>query len=77
MNLAIDIGNTRTKVAVFKGNDLLHQAVWGQLTVAALKTLAYNQNIEKVILSSVSEQPGEVLDFLKNSFSFLELTDRA
>ncbi len=74
MNLAIDIGNTRTKVAVFKGNDLLHQAVWGQLAVAALKTLAYNQNLEKVILSSVSEQPVEVLDFLKNSFSFLELT---
>ncbi len=74
MNLAIDIGNTRTKVAVFKGEALLHQEVWGELTLAALKQLAYNQKAEKIILSSVSKQAAEVMSFLKGDFAFLELT---
>ena len=73
MNLAIDIGNTRTKIAVFQGDSLLHQAVWDELTVEALKQLAYNQKVEKIILSSVSKQSEEVMGFLRSHFSFLEL----
>ena len=74
MNLAIDIGNTRTKVAVFQGDSLQHQAVWDALTVEALKQLAYNQKVEKIILSSVSRQSEEVMAFLKSHFNLLELT---
>lgn len=74
MNLAIDIGNTRTKVAVFQGEALLHQEVWGELALEALKQLAYNQKVEKIILSSVSKQAAEVMSFLKGNFAFLELT---
>ena len=73
MNLTIDIGNTRTKIAVFQGDELLHQAVWDELTVDALKELAYNQKVEKIILSSVSKQSEEVMAFLKGHFAFLEL----
>lgn len=73
MNLAIDIGNTRTKIAVFQGDTLLHQAVWDEVAVDALMELAYNQKVEKIILSSVSEQPEEVMAYLKGQFAFLEL----
>jgi type III pantothenate kinase len=73
MNLTIDIGNTRTKIAVFDGDALLTQAVWDELTMEALKQVTYNQKVEKIILSSVSRQSEEVMAFLKGHFSFLEL----
>ncbi len=73
MNLAIDIGNTRTKLAVFDGDTLLRKEIWEELTVAKLKQLAYNQKLEKIILSSVSRQSEEVMAFLKSHATFLEL----
>jgi type III pantothenate kinase len=74
MNLAIDIGNTRTKIAVFQGGELVRKEVWEALELAALKSLAYNQNVEKIILSSVSQMSGEAEGFLKKNFFYLELT---
>lgn len=74
MNLAIDIGNTRTKAAVFQGGELVRKEVWETLGMEALKLLAYNQNVEKIILSSVSRMPEEVEGFLKQNFFYLELT---
>lgn len=74
MNLAIDIGNTRTKLGVFDGDTLIYKEIWEALTVAQLKELAYNQNLEKIILSSVSKQTEEVMAFLKSHATFLELT---
>ncbi|MBI5916677.1 MAG: type III pantothenate kinase [Bacteroidetes bacterium] len=74
MNLAIDIGNTRTKVAVFQGDELVRKEVWETLGMEALKSLAYNQNVEKIILSSVSQIPEGVEGFLKKNFFYLELT---
>jgi type III pantothenate kinase len=74
MNLAIDFGNTRTKAGVFRGNELLYQAVWELPTVEQLKSLPYNQSIEKAILSSVTKQPEEVLEYLQDRFQVIELT---
>lgn len=73
MNLAIDQGNTRTKIAVFQGDKLMHQAVWEELTVPALETMPYNQNVKKTILSTVSAPSEEVMAFLRSKPSFLEL----
>lgn len=73
MNLAIDIGNTRTKIAVFDGDRLLHREVWETLNLTALSELAYNQKVEKVILSSVANVPSELDDFLKSRFYYLQL----
>lgn len=74
MNLAIDQGNTRTKIAVFQEDQLLHQTVWNELSISALEALPYNQNIEKLILSSVSEKSEEVMAYLRSKPSFLELS---
>jgi type III pantothenate kinase len=73
-NLAIDIGNTRTKLAVFHGSELVRIEVWETLELGALQQLAYNHTVEKIILSSVSKQPAEVMDYLKALPGFLELT---
>lgn len=74
MNLAIDIGNTRTKLAVFDGDTLVRKEVWETLAISPLQDLAYNQKIEKVILSTVANVPAEVEEFLKNQFHYLQLT---
>ncbi len=74
MNLAIDIGNTRTKLGLFDGDKLVQKTVFDDLNMADLETLAYNLNVEKIILSSVSKPTGEVVEFLKNRFPLLELT---
>jgi type III pantothenate kinase len=73
-NLAIDIGNTRTKLAVFHGSELVRIEVWETLELVALQQLAYNQKPEKIILSSVSEPPAVVMDYLRALPAFLELT---
>ncbi len=73
-NLAIDIGNTRTKLAVFEGDELVRGEVWDVLTPDALRQLAYNQKVEKIILSSVAKQPDDVMAYLRSQPFFLELT---
>lgn len=73
-NLAIDIGNTRTKLAVFDGDELVHSEAWEVLSVDALRQLAYNQNVGKIILSSVAEQSEGIMAFLRSQSFFLELT---
>jgi type III pantothenate kinase len=74
MNLCIDIGNTRTKLAVFDKDQLVHKEVWDSLQLDALQTLAYNQKVKKNILSSVANVPEEVENFLKHNFFYLQLT---
>ncbi len=74
MNLAIDIGNTRTKLALFDGDILVQKTVCEKLTVAELEAVAYNQKVERIILSSVSKQPEEVMAFLRSKYALLELS---
>jgi type III pantothenate kinase len=74
ISLAIDVGNTRSKLAVFHGDQLVQKEVWEKLERSALETAAYNHRVENVILSSVANVPPEVEDFLKNNFFYLPLT---
>jgi type III pantothenate kinase len=74
MNLAIDIGNTRTKLAVFDGENVLHKAVWENLAIPPLYELTYNQKVEKVILCSVATVPEEVEEWLMQHFFYLQLS---
>lgn len=72
-SLALDVGNTRTKLAVFEGSELVRKEVWDSLTLEALSELAYNHRVEKIILSSVAHVAEEITAFLKSRFFFLEL----
>ncbi len=55
MNLAIDIGNTRAKAALFSGNEPAEVFVWTDKMVENIQQLLYNHKVRNVILSSVSE----------------------
>ena len=75
MNLAIDIGNTRTKIGVFKQDDWVDGYVWKNWTPEDLLTLATNQNVRNVILSNVAgRMEPEMEAELRSRFRFYELS---
>lgn len=74
MNLVIDIGNTRIKLALFNDYDLMFNVPLDELKVGDLRILCgEHPQLDKAILSSVREYPDEVRDFLSARFShFIE-----
>ncbi len=74
MKLIIDIGNTRTKLAVFSNNETEELFVTENLSVKLLTKVAKKYPaIGSAILSSVKDYPTEVDDFLRDRFYFLKL----
>jgi len=71
MNLTIDIGNTRTKIALFKENELLEiQSLDQELELESF--LDSNTEIRHIILSTVGS-PLNVLEFYGGSASVVHL----
>jgi type III pantothenate kinase len=60
MHLTIDIGNTRTKLGLFRGATLVEQANWTDWTLEELLAYAAGAGAERIIVSSVTA-PGEAL----------------
>lgn len=61
MNLAIDIGNTRTKIGIFKNADLIHTEVWETTDVDKLTAVITNHRVEKCIFSSTANLNADFL----------------
>ena len=59
--LAIDIGNTRTKFAVFEGRDILHSSSLKNEALELNNEILKNYEIEAMIVSSVNEKAEETL----------------
>ncbi len=75
MNLVVDIGNSRTKLALFLKKELVDSWTVDKLNISRLEEIrkAY-PDIERAILSSVSAADLQVVGYLKSEFSyFLEL----
>ncbi len=72
MNLTIDIGNTKTKVAIFNETKIVELKQFEILQISDLESL-YRQypGIDCCILSSVIETSGLLINYLKNSFKIL------
>lgn len=75
MNLVLDIGNSYFKVAVFKGEDIIHLSSCKNIEFEKLrneiqKLKKQYSKIENVILSSVSFECIELDDFLLKNFRF-------
>ncbi|MFZ4456618.1 MAG: type III pantothenate kinase [Bacteroidales bacterium] len=66
MNLIIDQGNTRTKLALFKGNELVKQIVANELSTSTVKLFIAEERILGVILSTVKKLPATTLNHLKS-----------
>lgn len=71
LNLVIDIGNTRTKIALFNQHDLMFNVPIEHLTLSHLEMLKYEHpQLSKAILSSVKTVDEELLQFLREQFDF-------
>jgi len=74
MNLALDIGNTRTKIGLFRGAALVEQTVWTDWTGAELMAYSEQAGVERIILSSVVEGDEVLHDLLSERFEVVEFT---
>ena len=76
MNLTIDIGNTRNKLAIFKDSNIIESITVDNIDINLLKSIQDKyKKINKAIVSSVKKNNDEVLKNLKKSFnSIIELT---
>ncbi len=69
MNLIIDIGNTKTKVACVHENTICNKIATSDCSVKFISNfIEKHQSIEKVIVASVQEKPVALLEFLKSKF---------
>jgi type III pantothenate kinase len=73
MNLIIDIGNTRTKLALFEKNNLIEKANVDALTLDALSDLLKGRNIEGVIMSVSGQDTEGVEVWLRENYFFIKL----
>ncbi len=73
MNIAIDVGNSRTKIAHFKEGKLVHRDVIKKLKLDYFQSLFKSHKIEHAILSSVAERSEEVEAFLSQQCHFIVL----
>lgn len=71
-NLVIDIGNTRTKVAVFRDNKMIDFKAEEMVTLPFLKDFFKKYEIENSIISSVSFSKREIGYFLEHNSNFIE-----
>jgi type III pantothenate kinase len=75
MNLVIDIGNSRIKLALFSERDLMFNVPLDELKPEHIQVLLdEHDDLKSAIISSVREYPAALKAFLENSFeNFIEL----
>jgi type III pantothenate kinase len=72
LNLVIDIGNTRTKIALFNQGELMISFPTNSFSLKDLELLLNDyHNINHAIVSSVKENQEELLSALKNSIPYV------
>ncbi|PHN05681.1 type III pantothenate kinase [Flavilitoribacter nigricans] len=74
MNLTIDIGNTRSKLGLFKDHQLVEQSFWTSYSVEDIISHATNHQVKNIILSTVGKpiEPSWEAK-LANHFYYLQL----
>jgi type III pantothenate kinase len=73
MNLIVDIGNTRTKIAFFQKNTLVEKAILEAVTLDALSVLVKGRNIEGAIMSITGLDTEGVEEWLQKRFFFIKM----
>lgn len=75
-NLAIDIGNTRTKIGLFEDQHLLDKKILEKVGLEEIIELATNHAVENIILSNVAGGISEELEYyLDTNFNFIVLNE--
>ena len=75
MNLAIDIGNTRAKLGVFRKGDpkIKKREVWEALNLSDLSEFCAQWKIEQVALSASGQLDSKIERFLNQNFRYIPL----
>ena len=73
MNLCIDIGNTRVKVATFEQEELCRLEFFPKLSSEILTSFFENNAITAAITASVRKDNAEVTDYLKKQVHYVKL----
>ena len=81
MKLAIDVGNTLTKTAVFQDSDLLRLSLFKDFTLEELKRFineseTKSNRINYSIISSVRKYDSEIENYLNKNYRFTELSSK-
>jgi type III pantothenate kinase len=71
MNLIVDIGNTRIKIAFFQKNTLVEKAIFDTITLDALSEMLNGRVIEGVIMSITGQDTEGVADWLEKQYFFI------
>ena len=72
MNLVIDIGNTLTKLALFQGRGMVAYSSFRGSELNHIKQICdSNIQIDKAILSSVTEYPSEIDNYLQEHYQVI------
>jgi type III pantothenate kinase len=74
MQLALDIGNTRTKIGLFRGTELLEQAIWPSWTLEDVRSYGQQAGVDRVIVANVAAPDEALFDGLTDHFDAVELT---
>ncbi len=74
MNLALDIGNTRTKIGLFRGADMVEHLVWTDWTAADLQAYGEQAGVDRIIISSVAAAEEALFDILVERFTVVEMS---
>lgn len=70
MNLILDIGNTRTKVAVFEGGEIKSVVVFPEISLQHVKGLMEQYGgIQQVIVSATGNFPAELKQWMQSNIS--------
>lgn len=73
-NLAIDIGNTNSKLAVFEHQTMVHYQRLEALEEADLKSLIEKYQVKNATISSVSKDTAALGDFLRKWVNYIPFT---
>lgn len=72
MNLVLDIGNSRTKISMFSGSELIKHLVTDSPDTGLLRQLVHEfKGTDKAIICSTKDYPEELTNFLKMEMSFV------
>lgn len=74
MQLAIDIGNTRSKAAVFNDRRIIFRKTFTDVSFEVLKPLLKKYKVDAVIFSSVAKEKLSHGKFVQNKIHIIELT---
>jgi type III pantothenate kinase len=70
----MDIGNTRTKLGIFHGKNLIEQQVWKDWSLKELLDLCDAQAVSKIMVSSVASTEMQWLEQISVRYDVVELT---